>query len=360
MSANGVTTTQGRNSWITRTTVPIQYFDLKERFELEGGGYLPELRLAYCTYGTLNETADNVIWVCHALTANSDAQDWWSGFWGKGKLFDPERYFIVCANIPGSCYGSTGPDHLNPETGTRWGSAFPLITIGDVVRALRLLRNHLGIRQIEMILGGSMGGQQAIEWAVQEPDAIRHLCAIATNARHSPWGIAFNEAQRLAIQADPTYLHESSNAGEKGLIAARSIGMISYRNFLTFEQTQLDLVPVLQDHRAATYQRYQGLKLSNRFTPLAYLSLSRTMDSHHLGRGRESIDWALQSIRAKTLVIGIDTDVLFPSTVLEEIAGQIPNARFEIIHSDFGHDGFLLEYDVLHPLILNFMLSDTD
>ena len=99
MSANGVTTTQGRNSWITRTTAPIQYFDLKEHFELEGGGYLPELRLAYCTYGTLNETADNVIWVCHALTANSDAQDWWSGFWGKGKLFDPERYFIVCANI---------------------------------------------------------------------------------------------------------------------------------------------------------------------------------------------------------------------------------------------------------------------
>lgn len=359
MSANGVSTAQGRNAWKANVTAPIQYFDLKERFELEGGDYLPELRIAYCTYGKLNDRADNVIWICHALTANSDPQDWWNGFWGHGRLFDAEQYFIVCANIIGSCYGSTGPDHLNPETGTRYGSTFPLITIGDVVRSFRKLRDHLGISHIGLILGGSMGGQQALEWAVQEPEGMSHLCAIATNAYHSPWGIAFNEAQRLAVTADPTYLHESPNAGEKGLIAARSIGMISYRNFQTYQLSQSDIVPVLQDHRAATYQRYQGQKLSNRFTPLAYLSLSRTMDSHHLARGRESLDAALASIQAKTLVIGIDTDILFPSAELETMANAIPKARFELIHSDYGHDGFLLEYDVLHPLILNFMQNST-
>ena len=297
---------------IQRMGAEIKLFKSTESFTLENGSFLPEVTIAFCTYGHLNEKADNVIWVNHALTANSDPNDWWKGFFGSGNIFDPSQYFIVCANMLGSCYGSTGPDSIDPRTNQRYGKNFPIISIRDIVHAHQLLRNHLNIKSIYLSLGGSMGGQQTLEWAIIEPDLFQHICLIACNAQHSPWGIAFNEAQRMALMADTTFFDETPEAGFKGMAAARALGMISYRNYITFGETQKDDRPILEDYKASTYQRYQGKKLSERFTPLSYWSLSKSMDTQNVGRSRGSIRKALSLISAKTLVIGISTDILFP------------------------------------------------
>lgn len=313
-------------------------------FPLEAGAQLPELNIAYSTYGSLNEKQDNVIWICHALTANAEAADWWNGLVGEGKLFDPAKNFIVCANILGSCYGTTGPMSINPVTGKRYGADFPLITIRDMVSAHQLLRAHLGINHIHLAIGGSMGGQQVLEWAYAEPYLFDKLVLLATNARHSPWGIAFNEAQRMAIEADPTIYHEGPEAGKKGLSAARAVAMLSYRHYQTYGATQSEEDEAkLDQFKASSYQQYQGLKLFNRFNVLSYLSLSRSMDSHHLGRGRGSIEEALSQIKTETLVIGIKSDILFPTEEQSFIATHIPRAKFVTIDSLYGHDGFLIE-----------------
>ncbi len=321
-------------------------------FFLESGAQLSELTIAYHTYGKLNAAQDNVIWICHALTANSDAADWWNGLVGEGKLFDPKQYFIVCANNLGSCYGTTGPTSINPVTGKPYGKEFPLITIRDIVAAHRLLQQHLGITKIKLGIGGSMGGQQVQEWAIADPDLFENLVLLATNAQHSPWGIAFNEAQRMAIEADPTIFDDTPEAGKRGIEAARAIAMLSYRHYQTYHKTQMEQTDEkIDDFRAASYQRYQGLKLHKRFNVLSYLILSKAMDSHNIGRGRGGVEAALQQIRAKTLVIGIHTDVLFPIEEQERIAMHIPNARLEIIDSHYGHDGFLVESPAIEKLV---------
>lgn len=313
-------------------------------FHLECGQSLPEIELGYTTYGQINSRGDNVVWICHALTANSDPREWWPGLVGEGKLYDPEESFIVCANMLGSCYGSTNPDSINPATGKRYGEKFPLITVRDIVKGLILLRIHLGIESIHIATGGSMGGQQALEWAIMEPNVIRHLVVIGTNARHSPWGVAFNEAQRMALEADNTIHEEGDDAGMKGLEAARAIAMLSYRNYQAYHLTQMEDEEKLDDFKASSYQRYQGLKLRRRFRPLAYWTLSKAMDSHDLGRGRGGYAQALSIIAAKTLVFGIRSDFLFPLTEQEEITKYIRDAVLEIIDSPFGHDGFLIEF----------------
>ncbi|MBL7792136.1 MAG: homoserine O-acetyltransferase [Saprospiraceae bacterium] len=332
----------------------MMYYKHSEPFHLEAGGSLSGLQVVYCTYGRLNANCDNVVWICHALTANADAADWWDGLVGEGRLIDPERYFIVCANMLGSCYGTTGPDSINPETGEPYGRDFPLVTIRDMVRAHQLLRQHLGIRGIELAIGGSMGGQQVLEWAVAEPGLFRRLCVLATNARHSPWGIAFNEAQRMAIEAD------TSKSGQKGLEAARAIAMLSYRHYHTYWQSQLEEnAAKVDDFRAGAYQRYQGYKLYKRFHIGAYLALSKAMDSHHLGRGRESAAAALGRISAPTLVVGIRSDILFPIEEQAFLARHIPNARLEIIDSIYGHDGFLVEFEAIAALLQKFLEEET-
>ena len=325
-------------------------------FHLEGGAVLKSLEIAYCTYGKLNAEQDNVVWVCHALTANADAEDWWSGLVGTDKLLDPKQYYVVCANILGSCYGTTGPASINPDTGNPYKSDFPLITIRDMVKAHIILKKHLGIKKIKLAIGGSMGGQQVLEWAIEEPDTFENICLLATNARHSPWGIAFNEAQRMAILADQSLTDDSPEAGKKGLEAARAIAMLSYRNYLTYEKTQSESNDEkMDDFRASSYQRYQGEKLWKRFDVFAYLTLSRAMDSHNVGRGRKSQETALQSINANTLVIGIKTDILFPVTEQEWIASHIPASRLELIDSIFGHDGFLIEFEEIGRYLKPFL-----
>lgn len=325
----------------------------KYSFGLEGGGSLPQVEVAYHTIGRLSPHRDNVVWVCHALTADSRVDQWWDGLFGTERLFDPEKSFIVCANVIGSCYGSTSPLSVDPRTGRPYYHDFPLITIRDMVHAHQLLAEHLGIDQIHLLIGGSMGGFQAMEWAIEQPERIERLVLLATAARHSAWGIAFNESQRMAIEADYTWLWKDDKAGWIGLKAARAIALLSYRHYDAYVATQTDEDAKLFDYRASSYQRYQGKKLTDRFNAHAYYALTRSMDSHYVGRNRESTEHSLGLIRAETLVIGIDSDLLFPPSEQEFLAEHIPGAKLSILASPFGHDGFLVETDQINHAVLN-------
>ena len=335
--------------------MPQEVFTYPQPFPLESGKQLPELQITYHTFGKLNSAKDNVIWVCHALTANSDVMDWWCGLFGQTDLFNPDEYFIVCANIVGSCYGTTGPLSINPETGKPFFRSFPLISVRDMVQAHNLLSQHLNITQIHTLIGGSLGGQQAMEWAIVQPALIKNLILIATNAFHSPWGIAFNEAQRMAIQADETYFQDVPDGGKKGLKSARALALLSYRNYNTYNKTQTeDTIHKTDDFKASSYQNYQGDKLVKRFDAYSYFSLSKTMDSHQVGRNRENVSQALGLIKAKTMVIGISSDILFPVNEQQYLAQYINGAVYEEIDSLYGHDGFLIETTKLTQLIQNF------
>ena len=330
-------------------------FHYKRTFQLEAGGTLPSFQLKYTTLGKLNEDRSNVIWVCHALTGNSDFTDWWAGLFTSDGPFDPSRNFIICANMLGGCYGSTGPLSINPDSGQPYYHAFPQLTIRDIVRAFDLLREELSISKVHTLIGGSLGGQQVLEWAILQPTVFEHIIPISCNAFHSPWGIAFNEAQRLAIEADPSWKHSEARAGIEGLKAARAIGMLSYRHYDTFGETQAEKNNErLDSFRAATYQRYQGEKLANRFNAFTYTLFSKVMDSHNVGRNRESVSNALKSIRSKALVVGIESDLLFPLTEQQYLSQQIPRAAFEVISSIYGHDGFLVEFDQLKKIIKHY------
>ena len=321
-----------------------QLFILPSPFPLESGEALAGAHVAYHTWGALNARRDNVVWVCHALTANADVLDWWPGLFGAGCFFDPADWFIVCANVLGSCYGSTAPLDTDPATGQPRYASFPLLTVRDVVAGHESLRQELGLTQVHTLIGGSLGGQQALEWAVQQPAVFQHLVPIATCARHSAWGIAFNEAQRLAIEADATYHENRPGGGAAGLAAARAVALLSYRGYEAYNHTQTDPDDNrLRDYRASSYQRYQGDKLVARFDAYSYVTLTRVMDSHHLGRGRGGVAAALAAIRARTLVLGITSDVLFPVEEQRALAAGIAGASYTELESDFGHDGFLLE-----------------
>lgn len=334
-----------------------KFFEYGQEFVLENGASLPRLRIAYHTFGKLNEERSNVIWVCHALTANSDVFGWWPGIFGRDELLNDRDYFIVCANVLGSHYGSTNPLSINPVTNEPYYLDFPSFTIRDIVQAHQLLAVHLGIPQIDTLLGGSLGGQQALEWAALGSIPIKNLIAIGTNAVFSPWGRAFNESQRLAIEADPAFFENKPTGGARGLKAARSIAMLSYRTYQAYWSTQLESdFDKTDDYKAASYQSYQGEKLVKRFNAYSYWYLTKAMDSHHLGRGRGRVEDVLASFEGiNTLVIGIPSDVLFPPAEQEFIARHIPQAQYYALPSSFGHDGFLLETKVLANIIGSFL-----
>jgi homoserine O-acetyltransferase len=296
---------------------------------------LPKLKIAYHYYGEYTP-GKKVAWVCHALTANSDVADWWKGLVGEGSMINPNDYFIVCANIIGSCYGSTGPMSVDQ---------FPMITIRDMVRAHILLRQHLGIESIDLLLGGSMGGYQALEWSLMEPNVIQKMFLIATAAAESAWAIAIHTAQRLSIEADNSWKGAEPNAGAKGLKAARAIGMLTYRNYDIFKekQTETDAEKV-DDLKAASYINYQGDKLVNRFNAHSYWLLTKSMDSHQLARGRGGdLKATLASIQTPTLIIGINSDILCPLAEQKFMEAHMPNATLVAIDSMYGHDGFIIE-----------------
>ena len=324
-------------------------------FSLEAGGVLHGFQLKYTTLGSLSAARDNVIWICHALTGNSDTSSWWAGLFNEGSPFDHRDYFVISANSLGGCYGSTGPLSVDPKKGRPFYHDFPAITNHDIIRAFDLLREELNLEQVHTVLGGSLGGQQALEWAVQKPEVFQHVIPIACNAVHSPWGIAFNEAQRMAIAADSSWKENDARAGIEGMKAARAMGMISYRAHQTFAVTQAEKnFDQLDDFRAASYQRYQGQKLANRFNAFTYWTLSKAMDSHNIGRGRGSAEKAMARIKARTLVVGIESDILFPLSEQKFIADHIPGAQLEVLQSLYGHDGFLADVEALKRIVKQF------
>ncbi len=334
----------------------LSIFQSPKSFQLELGGIIKNLKIAYHIYGVPN-SGKKVIWVCHALTANSNVFEWWNGLFGEGKLFDPNEYIIVCANIIGSHYGTSGP--LNTfEKGKALLDQFPFISTRDMARAHDLLREFLGIDYIDVLIGASLGGQQALEWSIEQADLFEKLILIATNAKHSPYGIAYNATQRLAIERDSSY-GIGPEGGRNGLITARAIAMLSYRSYTGYAQTQQSKSDEVTDtFPASSYQHYQGEKLANRFNAYSYVVLSKAMDAHNVGRKRGSVIKALERIKAKTLVIGITSDQLFPVSEQQYLAENIQHSEYAEITSDFGHDGFLVEAEKLSDLIDDYLNND--
>lgn len=319
------------------------FFTYRQPLTLENGQRLSTADVVYHTYGTLNADKSNVVWFCHALTANADAAGWWDSLVGEGKAYDPKKYFIICANILGSCYGSSGPISINPATKQAYYSTFPQVTIRDMVQLHIILRKHLGIEKINTIIGGSMGGYQVLEWIIAEPKVFENMVLVATSPQESAWGIAIHTAQRLAIETDPTWKNMDAHAGAQGLKAARAIGMLTYRNYEAFVKTQSDDEHKLDNFKASSYINYQGEKLVKRFNAYSYWLLTKAMDSHNIARKRGKMEDVLKSIRAKTVIIGISSDMLCPVAEQKFMAKHIPNATFVEIDSPYGHDGFLIE-----------------
>jgi homoserine O-acetyltransferase len=323
----------------------FKQFRYKKQFELQSGRVLDGFHLSYCTFGSLTEKKDNVIWVFHALTANADVADWWKGLFGDGLLLNPEQDFIICVNMPGSCYGSISPLDVNAATSQMYLHDFPLITIKDMVSMYDLLRIDLGITKIKLGIGGSMGGMQALQWASTHTKLFQNLILLATCAKQSPWAIAWNTSQRMAIESDSTWGNMPSEfSGMAGLKAARAMAMLSYRHYDAYKESQAETnMQKVNGFKAESYQYYQGEKLCLRYNAWSYYALTRSMDTHNIASADKSIQDILRNIQSKTLVIGIESDLLFPVEEQLLISRNIPNASLAIIDSKYGHDGFLIE-----------------
>jgi homoserine O-acetyltransferase/O-succinyltransferase len=330
---------------------------IHEPFQLEIGKFLPGLTIAYHTYGQLNEKKDNVIWVCHALTANSNVFEWWTGIVGESCVINPNDHFIVCVNMIGSCYGSSGPLTVNPENNQPYYASFPVVTIRDMVNAFILVRKKLAIDKIKLLMGGSMGGYQVLEWCLMEPEIIQNCFVITTSASESAWGIAIHTAQRLAIEADATWKNNSADAGKHGIKAARAIGMLTYRNYKIFHDKQTDPdISKTDNYKASSYILHQGNKLADRFNAQSYWLLTKSMDSHNIARGRfATLEEALKQIHQPILVMGIDSDILCPNAEQKFLAEHLPHSTLHIISSDYGHDGFLVEAETISRHLFEWM-----
>ncbi len=318
---------------------------IAERLPLEAGGSLEGARIVYHTSQPCWDGRRKVIWICHALTANSDPEDWWPQMVGRGKVIDTEENFVVCVNILGSPYGSEGPASPGKD-GRPLLLDFPRITFRDIVQAAILVRKHLGIPGIDVLIGSSVGGFQALEWSVMEPGIARRTLLIATAPRISPFLGATVEAQRMALEADASFREARDiHGGEAGLRCARAQALISYRCFEGYGATQAEPDPdALFAARVGSYERHQGDKLVARgFDAYSYATLLDAMDSHNLGRGRGGVAAALGRISSAVTVVSIDTDMIFPSAEALQWQAFIPGATFKLINSRFGHDGFLVE-----------------
>ena len=325
-------------------------------FRLEGGETIEGLSVVYHRSDRqYNPGADGrkVVWICHAFTANSDPQDWWPDLVGPGKVIDPDRYFVVCVNMLGSPYGTTSPASVKPGTGRPYYFDFPKITVRDIVNVNILVRKHLGVDKIDLMIGGSIGGFQALEWMIMEPDVMKKALVSACGARVTPWVTAYNESQRMALEADPTFRECAGlDGGKAGLACARAIALISYRNYICYDETQCEADPdKMFADKVCSYQQYQGRKLVNRFDAYSYYCLTYSLDSHNVGRGRGGVEAALKTIKADTVVVGIDTDNLFPVQEQKYMATHIDGAMYVEINSKFGHDGFLIESGPLGNII---------
>jgi homoserine O-acetyltransferase len=359
----------------------IRLYDSSDPLRLENGKSLDQCTVAYETHGKLNSDGTNVVLICHALTGDahvggeavytddvlhaapllrtmkSNQLGWWDGVVGPGKLFDTEQFFVVSSNILGSCYGTCGPASLNPDTKRSYKTEFPQITIRDMVNVQYRLMIALGVQQIALVTGGSLGGMQAIEWAIMYPEMVKSLVPIATAAQHSAWCIGINHLGREAIVNDPVWNNGNYEVQPvNGLALARKIGMVSYRSDIIFnlrfarERVGNNGRPK-NIFQVESYLNYQGEKLVKRFDANCYLYLTHAMDHHDIARGRGSVEAALASIRAKTLCVGIDSDILYPVHEQKSIARCVPDSRYAEIKSEYGHDAFLIEFEQLHTII---------
>jgi homoserine O-acetyltransferase len=353
---------------IVRTTA-VQLFDHTRPFHLESGGHLMEVTAAYETYGDLSPDGSNAILLCHALTGNAHAggfssddpksAGWWEPMIGPGRGFDTDRYFVICSNILGSCYGTTGPSSPDPATGDPYGMRFPQMNVRDMVRVQKALLDRLGVKRLVTVCGGSLGGMQALEWALMYPEIVGSLIPIGTAVRHSPWCIGLNDIGRQAIMNDPSWRGGSYHPfgqPERGLSLARQVAMITYRSDLSFarrfgrERRERDGA-----FQVESYLRYQGEKLVQRFDANSYLYITRAMDLHDIGRARGDTAEVLGRLRLPVMCIGISSDILYPVHEQRAIAAGIPGAVYREIVSDDGHDAFLIEYGQMTAFIREFL-----
>ncbi len=337
---------------MTRASYTYSFHHLDQPYQLEQGGVITQPVIAYHTYGTLNEKRDNVIMICHALTANSDAEDWWHGLFGAGDIFDWDKYFIICANNLGSPYGTSSPKQINTETNKRHGLDFPFFTIRDTANLHIRLLEHFDIQSVKLLMGGSCGGNICQEIAYSWSEKIENMALLCCSAMETPWVIAIHESQRITLRTDPTLYEKSETAGQNGLKACRAVALPFYRTHPSFKlrQNEIDLNKV-DNFRAASYIDYQGDKFVKRFDPQCYYLLLSVLDTHNTGRGRTSIEHALSGMKANTVVIGFDSDILIPKIEQQFLAKHIPNAKYVEIKSLFGHDAFLIETDDIRKAI---------
>ena len=343
-----------------------------EPFRLAAGGQLQSITLRYALYGALNKKRDNAIFVCHALSGSARVGDWWPEMFGHGGAFDISRYCIIGANVLGSCYGSTGPLSLDARTGAPYGANFPLITISDIVRAQARLLDHLDIKRLHAVVGGSIGGMQALEWAVAFPEQVERCVAIGACALPA-MGLALNHLQRQAIRNDPAWRdgHYAPDAPpEKGLALARAIAMCSYKSAELFNErfnrhpnrTNEDPHRTLDERfDVAGYLDNQGATFTRRFDANSYLLLSKAMDTFDLARGYCSEQAALQRITARVLLVGLSSDWLFPTSEVRALAARMKSEGVDVayaeLHTAHGHDGFLAEARALAPLVAPLLID---
>ena len=361
-------------------TKSIKLFNETNPLVMDIGEKLAPVTVAYETYGRLNTEGTNVILVCHALTGSAHAAGyssedpksvgWWDSFIGEGKPLDTTKYFVICSNFLGGCYGTTGSISINPKTHKPYGLSFPQMTVRDMVRVQKALIDFLGVKKIKTVIGGSLGGMQALEWALMYPELVDSIIPIATAARHSAWSVGLNDIARQAIMNDPDWRggeYYDYGQPEKGLSLARQVAMISYRSEQEFEQ-RFGRERIKKNGKVKTYYydpenlfqvesylRYQGKKLVDRFDANTYLYISEAMDLHDITFERGSIDEVLGSIKAPTLNIGIDSDVLYPVREQKEISRHISNAVYREISSPYGHDAFLIEFEQMSSIVKEFL-----
>lgn len=332
---------------------------LEDEFELETGERLHSVEIAWRSWGELNATGDNAILICHALTGSADADDWWPGLIGPGQALDPSEHYIVCSNVLGGCYGTSGPLHPHPEDGEPWGSRFPRFSIRDMVQLQSRLLDHLGVRRLKLVLGPSLGGMQVLEWAASFPARVQAIAPIGVSGRHSAWCIGISEAQRQAIYADPAWCGGRYAPGREpaqGLAVARMFAMCSYRSRENFEQ-RFGRAQQPDDalFSVESYLRYQGRKLVDRFDANTYVRLTQAMDTHDVSRGRGEYPAVLARLDMPSLVVSVDSDILYPPCEQEELAQHLPQARYRQLHTPAGHDGFLIETGALNAMLGEFL-----
>ncbi|KYH33057.1 homoserine O-acetyltransferase MetX [Neomoorella mulderi] len=354
--------------------VATRFYDWPGSLQLESGARLGPLTIAYETYGELNAAGDNAILVLHALTGSAHIAGrhspddrlpgWWDPLVGPGRALDTRRYFVVCANVLGSCYGTTGPASINPASGRPYGLDFPIITIRDMVRAQKILLDYLGVKHLVAAIGGSMGGMQVLEWGFLYPEMVSAIIPIAACGRTTPMQIAFHNVQREAIYADPDWQggdYYGTPGPRRGLALARRIGTITYKSdpswTMKFGRTVVD--PEKYYHlegqfEVESYLAYQGRKLVQRFDANAYLYLTKAVDLHDVSRGRGNYTEVWNNL-PPCLGIGISSDFLFPPYQVKEIVRLIKagggRARYRELNSPYGHDAFLIEFKQLEAII---------